>query len=283
MNEDRYHYLIAGLPDLHLEQEKSWISVPDFKDVLSHELHPDDFDLVKLVFLRRDNENLVEFLKSGTINEDNGANFSLEDFRSQIDLFSAIIPQPDILPGYMTRILADYQGEDEFNHIECSQRLAESYYQYVMENGSPFLRKFFELEYDIANLLTYLEARNHAMDPEEFLTGDSELTQHLREHLSKSMTKPADFDLFTEIICFAELPSIEEKEMKYDDLRWRLIEELIFFEAFTIDRILGYLMKLMMIERWTILDHDRGEMELRKIIQGAQEFAIAGAESQEQK
>lgn len=283
MSPDRYHYLIAGLPDLHLEQEKIWISVADFKKQLEFELYPEDFEQVKLVFLRKDHENLLDFLKSGTVDEENGANYSPEDFKAQTDLFSAIIPQPDILPSYMAELLSDYWGDREFESLECSQRLAGHYYQHVMQYGCPFLREYTRLEYDIANLLTYIETRNHALDPGDFLTGNSELISHLREHLTKSMTQPADFDLFNEIICFAELPSIEEKEMKYDQMRWRLIDELLFFESFTIDRVIGYLFQLMMIDRWSRLDHDQGEAQLRKIIKGAQEYAVSGVKTTEQK
>jgi hypothetical protein len=283
MSTDRYHYLISGLPDLHLEQEKVWTTVTEFKKQLEFELHPEDYEQVKLVFLRKDHENLLEFLKSGTVDESNGANYSLQDYKAQVDLFSAIIPQPDILPTYMADELREYSDDKDFNSVECSQELAESYHDYLMEHGGSFIREYTRLEYDIANLLTYLESRNHAMDPGEFLTGDSALTSHLREHLTKSMTKPADFDLFTEIICYAELPSIVEKEMKYDQLRWRLIDELLFFEAFTVDRVLGYLYQLMMIERWADLDEEKGEAQLRKIIKGAQEFAFSGTAGSETK
>ena len=126
MSPDRYHYLIAGLPDLNLEQEKIWISVADFKKRLEFELEPEDFEQVRLVFLRKDHENLLEFLKSGSVNEENGANYSLKDFKAQTELYSAIIPQPDILPPYMAEILRDYWGDKDFDRLECSHRKAEN-------------------------------------------------------------------------------------------------------------------------------------------------------------
>jgi len=279
MSRNKYQYLIAGLPDLSLHDEKEWISVPDFREMLKKGLDSDDYEQVKLVFLRYDNENLVNYLEKGKINERLAANYRLEDFRNQEESFSSIIPEDDILPLYMVEVMKEFQGgKDNFNSLTYSHLIAQKYYQYIQENAGEFLRQYTTLEYDLANLLTYIESRNHAMDPEQFLTGSSSLTNHLREDVSRAMTKPPDFDLFTEIICYAELPAVAEKEMKYDELRWRMIDEMTFFEEFTIDRVLGYLFKMLIINRWTQLKHDQGEEKLRRIIRGAREFAISGAD-----
>jgi len=273
----QYHYLIAGLPDISMDEHKLWTSVSDFRELLEKELEPEDFEQVKLIFLKEDNANLVRFLENGEIDEKAPGNYSLEDFKAQEELFSAIIPQEDILPEYMVEVLkAYYDDRENFNAVECSHQLAEGYFEYLQKQGGNFLKAYTLFDHNLENFLTFMESRNHAMDPERFLTGNSSFTNHLREHVNRTLTQDPDFDYFTEILCHLEIPSMAEKEMNYDRMRWQVIDEMTFFEDFTIDKVLGYLFKLLIIKRWQALDHEAGELRLRGIIKGAQEFAISG-------
>ena len=49
-------------------------------------------------------------------------------------------------------------------------------------------------------------------------------------------------------------------------LRWNWMEEKIFFNYFTIERIFVFLLQLEMIERWMALDKERGNQLFRSII-----------------
>jgi hypothetical protein len=278
MPKNQYHYLIAGLPDLSLDEHKLWTPVSSFKEMLGKELEPEDYQQVKLVFLKEDNESLVKFLEKGEVDENPTGNYSQEDFTHQVELFSAIIPQENILPDYMVEALKEYHGDKEnFDPVECSHMLAEGYYEYIQANGGDFLKAFSLFDHNLENFLTFMESKNHAMDPEQFLTGSSSFTNHLREHVNKTLTKDPDFEYFTEILCHLEIPFIAEKEMQYDQMRWQIIDEMTFFEYFTIDKILGYLLKMLILNRWRKLDHEAGELKLRGIIKKAQEFAVSSS------
>lgn len=282
MPKNQYHYFISGLPDLNIDEQKLWTPISTFKEILERELEVEDYEQVKLIFLKEDNANLVDFLDRGEIDEKSTGNYSLEDFKYQLELFSAIIPQDDILPAYMVQVLKEYYGDKEdFNSVECSHKLAEGYYEYLDENAGDFLRAWNVFDHNLDNFLTFMESRNHAMDPEEFLTGSSGFTNHLREHVNRTLTKDPDFEYFTEILCHLEIPSIAEKEMQYDQMRWQIIDEMTFFEYFTINKVLGYLIKMLILDRWRKLDHEAGELKLRGIIKKAQEFAISSSLEEE--
>ena len=49
--------------------------------------------------------------------------------------------------------------------------------------------------------------------------------------------------------------------------RWNWMEDAIFFDYFTIERIFAFLLKLEMIERWISLDKERGNQLFRSIIE----------------
>ena len=42
-----------------------------------------------------------------------------------------------------------------------------------------------------------------------------------------------------------------------------------FFDEFTVDSILAYLMKILLIERWTRLEKEAGEEKLREMVEAA--------------
>jgi len=268
----KYHCLIAGLPELDLADRKAWITSGDFRQQLEQELHPDDFDMVKLLLMRLDNDQLAEFIEKGEFSKQPASNYSLEDLRYQVEQFDAILPEEDILPPYMVRVLKDYhQAEGEIDRTEIERVLADAYYQYILEHGNDFLKAFTEFEYNMSNLLAYVEAGNHATDPWKFIAGDTVFIKNLREDGSVTMAASAGFEMFNEITCYAELPFLSEKEMRYDEVRWRMIGEMVFFDEFTVSTVLGYLLRILLLERWSLLEKKAGEEKLRAMVDRARE------------
>jgi len=266
----KYHCLISGLPELDLASRKAWIGPKDFRMQLEHDLHPDDFRMVKLLFLRLDNEHLVDFIEHGSFTRMEGSNFSLENFQYQVAQFDAILPEDDLLPPYMVELLNQYQSpESHPDRTEVEKAVADLYFDYIMEHGNDFLRDYTQLEYNVSNLLAYVEAGNHATDPWRSIAGDTTFVRHLREDNSVTLAASAGFEMFNEITCYAELPSLAEKEMRYDEVRWRMIEEMVFFDDFTVNSVLAYLLKLLLIERWARLEKEAGEEKLRRMVQEA--------------
>jgi len=61
MTNRQYYYLIAGLPDIVLDQPKMPFSVAAFREELKTHLHPEDYQLAEWLFLPADNRNLLHF------------------------------------------------------------------------------------------------------------------------------------------------------------------------------------------------------------------------------
>lgn len=277
MSQRQYHYFIAGLPELSFDAQKVWVSLVEFKEMLEEHLHPEDFEQVKYIFLREDHKNLVQFIAGGEEEPGEGGNYSAEDFKSEL---SAILPEEHVLPGYMAGLLQrNEEGEEELDQVTCSQELADGYYRFIMEHGSDFLRDYTEIEYDMANLLTYLKTEHHGLDKGKYLAGDSGHAHHLRRHLKKSLVKDPEFEYFDEVVGALSLATYEEAEQKLDLLKWKLIDDRIFFEQFTLDWILGYLEKLIIAERWAGLKKKAGEEKLRGMIEEVQDEAARQWES----
>lgn len=279
MSQHRYHYLISGLPDLSFDEQKEIFTISDFKQMLKDSLHEEDYEQVKLIFLKDDNENLLNFLETGEIQTDLHGTFTIADFKEMREDSSFITGEENNFPPYMAEIMKEGEGDENFNRVEYRHLLADKYYDHIMENGGSFIKEFTRLDYNIENLRAFLESGKYKMDQERFITGNNSLANHLHQSISRSLTKDPEFELFDEVVSISEIKSIAEKEMKFDQLKWQLIEEMTFFEYFNINWILGYLHKLFILRRWARLDTRKGEEKLRKIITGLEEYAAENVES----
>ncbi|MFO7672052.1 MAG: DUF2764 family protein [Bacteroidales bacterium] len=267
MMEREYQYLISGLPNISPEDTKTWISIPDFRNYLEEHLHQDDFFQVRLLFLKHDRRNIIKYLETGEINPESAGNFTTEDFNDRDNLQQETGSSGGSIPPYMAEVLLKYgDGMGEVKASQISHELENGFYGYIMSNGCTFLKRFIEFDYNLNNLLTFIKARQHKIDQQMFISGDSSHAQHLHNNPGKNIVKDHDFEHFDEIISFTGNPSFAEEEKRVDLLRWNVIEEMILFRNFSIDRVLGYLLQMLIIDRWSALNRKSGEKKLRNIL-----------------
>ena len=65
--------------------------------------------------------------------------------------------------------------------------------------------------------------------------------------------------------------NLVEKENRMDAIRWNMAEELTLTNYFDLDFILGYLVRVNIIHRWTALDPQRGREMLHRLVEGLTE------------
>ncbi|MCK4989412.1 MAG: DUF2764 family protein [Bacteroidales bacterium] len=267
MLQRRYHYLVAGLPDLSFEEQKKTIPISDFCERLGDHLHPADYEQIKLILLIYDNKNLISFLKHAETEYQFAGNYNAEIFMDQVEKLASILPEIDVLPGYMVELIKrHYDNESYTSSGNYEKILAEGYYHHVMKTGTPFLKRVTEFDYNMKNLLATLQTGKHNLFQKEVIVGENSLADYLKGLGGKNIVPDSEFEFFNEIQAYAGSHSFTEAERKYDMLRWKMIEESLFFEYFSHDWLLGYLLKLLIIRRWSSLNHDSGEQNLRKLI-----------------
>jgi hypothetical protein len=57
-----------------------------------------------------------------------------------------------------------------------------------------------------------------------------------------------------------------EKEKATDSIKWAFLDEITVFHYFTIEKILSFVIKLQMVDRWSQLDDDTGKAFLKKLV-----------------
>ena len=267
----KYYCLIAGLPDITLDDSKLTYSVSEFREELAGILTEADKKLIDLFYLKYDNKNLMAYIKHSEVNPESRGRITYDERDA---LFKALReeenpPKNNQIPPYFKEFFKLYlENEDRESKQEVSweDRLAALYYAYAMGNSNKFVVDWFELNLNINNMLTAITCRKHGLDKAEYIVGDNEVAKALRTSNARDFGLGDLVDYLPELQRIAEESDLMVREKKVDLLKWRWLEEQTFFKTFDIESVYAYLLKLEMIERWVTLDKETGDKTFREIV-----------------
>lgn len=258
-----YHYLIAGLPDLFLDETEVPFSMLDFKKNLKYELYDNDYEFVRLIFLPYDNKNLLNYLQENYKDFDKLANFNPEILETELDPEERTF----VLPQYMYDFVSDYkENKDNRTLKQWENLLTEKYYTHVLSSQNQFIRDWFTFEMNVTNLLTGINCRKFERDPEEELIGDNFVTEAIKRSSAKDFGLEVELNYAGNVIQIAEKENLLTREKNIDQFKWDKINELTLFHYFSIEVVLAYILKLKMIYRWMSLDEKTGREMFERLI-----------------
>ena len=262
-----YYYLVAGLPELTLEDSKLSYTVADFKAELYPDLSDKDRKLIDLFYLKFDNANVLKLLKDKDATIDPRGNYSAEELAEFISSLKEGDEIADaVFPSYLSTFISEYfnvAAEDDFLHED---RLAALYYEYAMKCKNKFVSSWFAFNLTMNNILVALTARKFKMDIAPLIVGDTEVCEALRTSGARDFGLTGEVDFLDQLVKISETEELVEREKKIDQLRWNWMEEATFFNYFTVERLFVFLLQLEMIERWISLDKEKGNQLFRSII-----------------
>ena len=262
-----YYYLVAGLPELTLEDSKLSYTVADFKAELYPDLSDEDRRLIDLFYLKFDNANVLKLLKDKDAAIDFRGNYSAEELAEFISSLKDGDEVADaVFPSYLSTFISEYfntPAEDDFLHED---RLAALYYAYAMKCRNKFVSSWFAFNLTMNNVLVALTARKFKMDIAPLIVGDTEVCEALRTSGARDFGLTGEVDFLDQLVKISETEELVEREKKIDQLRWNWMEEATFFNYFTVERLFVFLLQLEMIERWISLDKEKGNQLFRSII-----------------
>ncbi len=280
MFRNYYHYFIAGLPDIFIDDTEVQFQMLDFKNELKEHLSAEDYKLVELLFLPYDNERLLRFLDEDYENQNKLGMYSVQDFETE---FSD--DKQGILPSYMYEFVEIYNDEELSKNVTKSWEnlLTEMYYEYVLKTKNKFLKQWFEFNQNLNNILIGHNCRTYNLEAEHQLIGDNFVTKSILNSNAKDFGLEVDLEYVSDIITLADNENIMAREKGLDQLKWDKVEEITLFDYFTIEVILAYTIKLDIAYRWLELDEETGRQMFSDIINDlksgfefSKEFAING-------
>lgn len=267
--KNQYYYFIAGLPDFSFDSMKLPFTVESFKEMLDEVLKPDDKRLLRIYFIKYDNDNLFKFLKNKDASFSSMGHLSHEEFADTVDKVKEDIPIinkriPSFYEVYIKRWLSEEaQTDSKF----WEDLISSLYMDYGLDVKNSLLSKWFELNLNIGNLLSAIYARKYSMDVSKIVVGNNEIARIIRENSNlRDFGLSLELDYFDTIVRISEEADIYERERKLDKFRWDWLEENTVFDYFNIEYIFAYLCKLQILERWVSLNAEEGEKVFRDLI-----------------
>jgi len=262
-----YYYLVAGLPDLLLDEGRQKASVAAFKYEFESNLHPDDYRLVKFLFLKYDNANLLNLLMKKYKKFIAFGNYSREILEDEIKN-----PQ-DRLLSYLTNFIVRFKsGERENPATSWETELDNDFFEYLLQTENQFLRDWFEFKMNLQNITTALACRDHDISPENDVIGNNVVTSHIKRSNANDFGLMQEFPEIEKILSEWEtIKTLTEREKVLDLIKWQWIDDHVFFHYFTVERLLGFLLQLEMVERWMTLDEKTGRKMFEKLLENLNE------------
>ena len=266
-----YYCLVAGFPDISLDDGKLSCSVSDFRTDVYPQLASSDQKLVDLFYLKFDNQNLISLLKDKEAPVKTEGTLTGEELLALIETVrNGDIPDKKY-PAYLSEFVSQYINLASEDLYKAEDLLASLYYQYAMSCKIQFISEWFEFNLNVNNILSAYAARKYKLDVASVIVGNTPACEQLRTSNARDFGLGDTIEYMDQVQRISETEELVERERKIDTLKWKWLEEQSFFYYFTIERIFVFLMFLDMTERWISLDKQKGYELFRQMIENLKE------------
>jgi hypothetical protein len=257
-----YYYLVAGLPDLLLDDDRMKTSLSAVKSEFENELHPDDLHLFRLLFLKHDHFNLTNFLKKKFHVYSDKGNYSREYLEEQIK------NPDDEIPSYIIEFILKFRNSERANPgATWESELEYDFINWIEETVSnEFLLNWFRFSHDFRNVNAALVCRKHKVAADSEIVAYNHLAHNLLRSNARDFGIAQDFPEIEKMIAAWDAPNLVDREMMLDQIKWQWIDENTFFDYFTIEKLLGFTLQLEMADRWMALDPEKGKELFNKLV-----------------
>ncbi len=267
MLKKEYYCLVSGLPDLFFNENKAVINSLVLREELKTILSGKDYELLKLLFLQFDNENLLTLYFNRRKSFQDSGIISKKEFEYQLSPENEVIE----LPPYMQQFIQWIKKRESKDlNTEVENILHALFYEYALQTKNEFLRNWLMFELNTKNILTALNCIRYGYELSEQLI---KVKQNNNVY-SLLISKRLKHEYFEDDLPFSEQifkiseteASLIDREKALDKIKWDYLDENTFFHYFTIEKVLSYVIKLLITERWMKLDTKTGKSLLDRLM-----------------
>ena len=283
-----YYCMIAGLPEIDLQDTKPGMSIEDMREQCEEQLTQQDKKLLFYFFLHFDCVNLVKLLKNPEASIDQWGNFSLDQLRDLITSATELNFNVHRYPAFMSVFAREYAFNKDKAGYFPEDEMAYQFLDYAIRTcPNRMMRRWYKLNLDITNILTAMLARRQGWSVGDFIKGDGEVQEMIRENKTKDFNLSHELDYIPQLMKIVDEEDPVRKEKMIDAFKWIWLDERTFFEPFDMTAVFAYLCKLEMQQRWAKLDVEQGKETFQKIIHDLrseaevpEEFKVQGVSQQ---
>lgn len=248
-----YYFLAPSLPPLNLKTAPE-LKFQDLKSRLADNLAKEDFQQVEALLRYTDICNIRSLLMEEPIDPRGNLN--------EKELDEAILVKA-ILPLYVFEFLDEFEGTAE--RVKNFSGLLARFFVEELPHANGFLKRYFTFERQWRLVLVALRCKQLGRDLltelqfEDFT--DPMVAQVLAQKDADHYEPPDEFADLKELIASAGGDPWHEHQA-FAEYRFKKIDEMAEGALFTFDRILAYVIQLMIVEYWNELDEAKGRMIL---------------------
>lgn len=253
----QYYFLASSLPPLHFGAPPE-ISFEQLTTLLKENLSAGDLQQARILRGYYDILNIRAYWKGEPLDPHGNLN--------EVQLDEALIDQQGT-PAYLNRFLEEY--EDTPERIRHFPRLLAAYFRVEERRSSGFLHRFLKMERELRLILVGFRAKKLGRD----LLKELQYENPEEEIVAQILAQKDDPDFHAPDPYQQLKPLFIEHEndpmgLHQDLLEWRFekIQEMVGVEVFSLDRILGYTERLILLENWLELDRQKGNQLVDTIV-----------------
>lgn len=248
-----YYFLVASLPPLSL-RERPEMSFESLSASLELSLSKEDLEKTRVLRRFIDINNIRSLLLEEKIDLHGNLN------EKQLD--EALLIK-NILPEYIFDFLDQFEKVSE--RIKYFSGLLSLYFRQEIPLATGFLKKFLIFERESRLVLLALRAKLLKRDVVKELQfedlKDPFVAQIIAQKDAEQYEPPQEYKDLKELFISCQGDPWIESQV-FSQYRFKKIDEMSENEQFTIDQILAYMAKLMIVEYLFELDEERGKLIL---------------------
>lgn len=235
---NRIYFLATSLPSLHMNQPPE-MGFDELQFMMSEHFSAFSMDKVKNLRMLTDIDNLLHFLNDESLDpRGNLTEAELEEAITHEMFFPEFVY--DFLVKYSTK-------EDRVLHFD---QLYKAFFDEKIDNESGFVRDYYLFERNLRLVLAAHRALKMGEDLVEVFKEqdlqDSFVMELLTQKDQKQLQFPMEFADLQNQLARSQTP-IEDYQA-VEGFRLEAYERLVMDKEFTVDYVLSYLMRLMIVE-----------------------------------
>jgi hypothetical protein len=244
-----YYFLGTLLPQLRIGEAPE-IGFKELDQLLKENLSDRDFAKTKTIRYLYDLANLRAYWRGDPL--DPNGNFTASE------LEEALVTRTR-LPGFVFDFLDKYDSNEE--RLRHYPELLATFFRSSIQNESGFFKYYLTLERELRLVLVAFRAKKLGKDIYTELQYEDPEEDFIAQILAQK-----DAQVYEPPEKYEELKPILDKY--YDqpielhkallEYRFNKIEEKLGNELFSIDRVLAYMIELIMVERWQHMNKQKG-------------------------
>ena len=148
--------------------------------------------------------------------------------------------------------------EDGFN----KEKIGLEFYKEALASRSTFIQEFFQFDLNVRNAKVRYLNQALGRDPQKDVLS---LVDPDAEEQGIEVEEP-EFKEAARLQGILEGKDILARERGIDDLYWDKIDEITLFDYLNFSKVLGLVIKMMIIRRWLLLDEAAGRAMFKRLV-----------------